>query len=560
MNWRIRRSVKLFPGVRLNFTGGGLSTTIGVRGASINIGKSGAYLNLGLPGTGISYREKLRPDGAPHQSLPAQPLGPLPQGPKSPTLPPKEPKPGNIRSADVSGMTSTGLEDFKRLINEAALRRVTLVSSVAQGERQIEETKERLRRAQRFIVRLFMQKHLPRLAHAVQEASTKLTEDRAELAACEIEVDFAFDDTTLNAFAALVRAYESLRGCAATWDITNSVVANRRVQRTAADKFVNRTPVKLEIGSSAIIKSKYQALVLGNANGEDIYIYPGFVMMRSQGQDFALIDVRELVLELKRTQFFEEEQIPSDSEVVGYTWAKTNRDGSPDRRFRDNYQIPVVQYAQLWIRSPTGLQEAYLLSNFGTTQAFVAAFCEYQIALKMLADRSKQSNIDATQQEPEACPSPEEGLGLEIDEPSSTPVVATKPKSLFLDWMALGAIGLVLTSGTYLAATRDILFRGLAADSSSTRPGTLAPIEPIKVQSSFQNPKQLGAAAPREMVFVQRDGANVRAEPSMKAPIVRTERRGKQLAVFQRSGQWVQVGDAAPFGWIYADLLAPRAP
>ena len=139
MGWRFRRGVKLFPGVRLNFSGGGLSTTIGVPGASINIGKAGAYLNLGLPGTGLSYRERLVPNGPP--SVPA----PMPSQPPAPRLmptAPEVPRPGEIRSAAVCGMTSPGLAELKRLINEAAMRRVTLISNVADGERQIEETKK----------------------------------------------------------------------------------------------------------------------------------------------------------------------------------------------------------------------------------------------------------------------------------------------------------------------------------------------------------------------------------------------------------------------------------
>ena len=59
MGLRFRRSVRVFPGVRLNFSGRGLSTTIGVRGASVNLGSRGTYVNLGLPGTGLSYREKV---------------------------------------------------------------------------------------------------------------------------------------------------------------------------------------------------------------------------------------------------------------------------------------------------------------------------------------------------------------------------------------------------------------------------------------------------------------------------------------------------------------------
>lgn len=59
MGLRFRRSVRLFPGVRLNFGKRGVSATIGARGASVNIGPRGTYANVGLPGTGVSYRERV---------------------------------------------------------------------------------------------------------------------------------------------------------------------------------------------------------------------------------------------------------------------------------------------------------------------------------------------------------------------------------------------------------------------------------------------------------------------------------------------------------------------
>lgn len=55
MGWRFRRSVKLFPGVRLNFSKSGISTSLGRPGASINLGPKGTRYTAGLPGTGISY-------------------------------------------------------------------------------------------------------------------------------------------------------------------------------------------------------------------------------------------------------------------------------------------------------------------------------------------------------------------------------------------------------------------------------------------------------------------------------------------------------------------------
>lgn len=59
MGMRFRRSVKIMPGVRINFSKSGMSTTIGPKGASVNVGKKGTYLNTGIPGTGLYMREKI---------------------------------------------------------------------------------------------------------------------------------------------------------------------------------------------------------------------------------------------------------------------------------------------------------------------------------------------------------------------------------------------------------------------------------------------------------------------------------------------------------------------
>jgi len=55
MGWRFRRSVKLLPGVRLNFSKSRVSTSIGGRGAHVTIGHGQVRETVGIPGTGISY-------------------------------------------------------------------------------------------------------------------------------------------------------------------------------------------------------------------------------------------------------------------------------------------------------------------------------------------------------------------------------------------------------------------------------------------------------------------------------------------------------------------------
>lgn len=59
MALRFRRSVKLAPGLRLNFSGSGASLTVGPRGASVNFGSRGTYMNSSLPGTGLYTRSRL---------------------------------------------------------------------------------------------------------------------------------------------------------------------------------------------------------------------------------------------------------------------------------------------------------------------------------------------------------------------------------------------------------------------------------------------------------------------------------------------------------------------
>lgn len=59
MALRFRRSIKLAPGLRMNLSGGGVSWTLGPRGASVGIGRRGTYLNSGIPGTGLFARQRL---------------------------------------------------------------------------------------------------------------------------------------------------------------------------------------------------------------------------------------------------------------------------------------------------------------------------------------------------------------------------------------------------------------------------------------------------------------------------------------------------------------------
>jgi Protein of unknown function (DUF4236) len=77
VGWRLRRSVKILPGIRLNFSRSGVSTGVGVRGAHVTVGHGKVRATVGLPGSGISYTNV---ETASHNALIATPAAEIPKG------------------------------------------------------------------------------------------------------------------------------------------------------------------------------------------------------------------------------------------------------------------------------------------------------------------------------------------------------------------------------------------------------------------------------------------------------------------------------------------------
>ena len=73
-----------------------------------------------------------------------------------------------------------------------------------------------------------------------------------------------------------------------------------------------------------------------------------------------------LEVETAPTRFIESESVPSDATVVGQTWRYVNKSGGPDKRFKDNRQIPICAYEEVTLKSATGLNEAFQLSKQGS--------------------------------------------------------------------------------------------------------------------------------------------------------------------------------------------------
>jgi Protein of unknown function (DUF4236) len=54
MHIRFRKSIKVLPGVKVNISRHGISTSVGPRGAHLTFNRFGVRQSVGLPGTGLS--------------------------------------------------------------------------------------------------------------------------------------------------------------------------------------------------------------------------------------------------------------------------------------------------------------------------------------------------------------------------------------------------------------------------------------------------------------------------------------------------------------------------
>ena len=375
MGLRFRHSFQLFPGVRLNLSGSGVSATFGVPGASVNIGPRGIHSTVGIPGSGLSFTSKLTPHGRPKPSPEVVPS----LTPSAYYWQPNQMR--EIGSASVENLTSHDLVELRDLMAQARAQRSEIVIDLKEAQTTYDRESADLERRRRSWFRWFYRRRIAELENSVSEAEKEITRLTEWQQSTHVDISFETGDAAQKAYAALIRAFEALRGCARIWDITSDRVGNRVIERSYASRALTRTQIELDFAKSDLVRFSGRAMQFQNINGENILIYPGVVLMPRADGAFALIALWEIKLDFHAVQFVEDENVPPDTQVVGRTWAKVNKNGTPDLRFKANYQIPLCLYGRLVFTSTGGVEEEYQFSNVRAADDFARAFQSYQSAL-----------------------------------------------------------------------------------------------------------------------------------------------------------------------------------
>lgn len=246
-----------------------------------------------------------------------------------------------------------------------------------EGQSKIQKLERKLKRRKWFaFLGSFVRKKIDRIEDEILKRQAALVEVKDAIDWLHEQARLNFEGSDGATYEKLVEAFREVCMAERMWDVTEQ--KHGRTYRSTANASIDRHQTHWGFGRNEFIHPEWQALKLGNENGPDLHIYPTVIAAFYTPEKFALVDLSDATLEYSIVQFQEEEGVPADTRTVRHTWKYANKDGSRDRRFSNNYQIPVVLYGQLRFRSSTGINEMYQISDPRKASDFAEAFKEHR--------------------------------------------------------------------------------------------------------------------------------------------------------------------------------------
>jgi len=359
VGFRFRRSLKVLPGVRLNFSRSGASVSLGPRGLRHTIGPKGSRTTIGIPGTGLSWteyssRNKRQTDWipVPPSELNSRPIpSTAPVGTVGSNLTP-------IESAPVERIGALSTSEFAPILNSAT-QRLGFAPWVTAA----------------CAVYFFLALNSGIQAwsgvagfYALVFVPFTIALDRYRRS---IHIKYVLEGTAKTVAEALAETFEQLKGCGALWQIDAQGGTSDWKRHAGATTLSNRKRIHPKFDRPAGIRGEvtFPALGLGK---ETLFFLPDTVLVAKRNVIVAL-PYQQLLVSARSVRFIEEETVPSDTTCVGQTWRFVNKNGDPDRRFNFNRQLPICLYGEIDLKSNSGLNYKIEYSNASAGDRFLKA-------------------------------------------------------------------------------------------------------------------------------------------------------------------------------------------
>lgn len=163
------------------------------------------------------------------------------------------------------------------------------------------------------------------------------------------------------------KLFETFAGTLATWCIDTQHFHGDWKRNGGAGTSVGRRRIRAGLAVPPRIRTNAKVGYL-EVDHRRYYFFPDRILAYlPRGVESVSYD--ELSVSVATTRFVESESVPADAQVVGQTWLYVNKDGGPDRRFKNNRQYPVALYGELALEAGSTLNFKVQTSRAATADA-----------------------------------------------------------------------------------------------------------------------------------------------------------------------------------------------
>jgi tetratricopeptide (TPR) repeat protein len=402
MGFYIRKGFNFGP-VRLNLSRSGLGASFGVKGARIGFGPRGSYVHVGRGG--LYYRQSLSPG-------PAQPRAPRPEPTELP----------EIDSADVQDLTDSSSTDLLAELNRVhrrvelfpiavVLLTVVVLSLVfapilisnavddrlprpsAMQVPLAEVLRDRLIEPRRFIPSIPVSWLWWLGAAVCAAAAIPITVHlrRLDLTRGRAVLTYELDPEAEQRFTELTNAFVRMASCDRVWHVPAQGDTSDWKRNAGARSLVQRKLIEPTLSKPPRVISSIDVPVLP-AGREVLYFFPDRVLVYTRA-GVGAVTYAALQVAAGEVQFIENDGVAPDAEVIGSTWRFVAKSGGPDRRFKDNYEIPIARYGELRLRSPSGLDELFQCSKAEIASTVAGALGAQKAELRTDSSRASSEQF-----------------------------------------------------------------------------------------------------------------------------------------------------------------------
>jgi biotin operon repressor len=150
------------------------------------------------------------------------------------------------------------------------------------------------------------------------------------------------DDFSKQKYDEFNAALQNLSSTKSLWRLKSQIAIEDWKRNAGSNSLIVRQRSKIGQITPSLIKTNINAWGIDSGSIK-LYLLPDLIFVFQNGV-YGTITFEDLRVDFENLEYSEHETVPQDTTIIGKTWKFVRRDGAADRRFKNNRQIPIVNY------------------------------------------------------------------------------------------------------------------------------------------------------------------------------------------------------------------------